>query len=228
MAYRQSKMGTVGVCKGYGEVVTNQHWNGKTRFQKSQLNKPLERKKTTMYFVCSMGDLFHESVPELWKCKVIDVIKKCPQHIFQILTKRPKEMYDFFIQFPRPTNVWLGVTAENQEMADNRIPILLKIPAAKRFVSIEPMLSPVDLDKNISKHCSIKPSAFLDWCIVGAESGNNRRECKPEWIDSIVNQCKAAGVPCFVKQAHDDKQGKVIHQGDPEWNPDWPQEYPKD
>ncbi len=108
-------------------------------------------------------------------------------------------------EWPLP-NLWLGVTAENQAMADKRIPILLNIPAAKRFVSLEPMLENCKL--------SIGNLQLIDWVIVGCESGPGRRECKVEWMQSIVDQCREAGVKCFVKQVS--IGGKVSH--DPaEW-----------
>jgi len=113
-----------------------------------RLQQPLKWKKPRKIFVCSMSDLFHEDVPNQFICRIFDVIEKCPQHTFIILTKRPENMYwqlvenspcEYPIHFdditgvPLP-NVWLGVTAENQEQADKRIPTLLQIPAAVRFV----------------------------------------------------------------------------------------------
>lgn len=106
-------------------------------------------------------------------------------------------------------NVWLGVTAENQEQADKRIPILLQIPAAKRFVSIEPMLGPVDISKYLKV---VNENGFsdyggpfsgrdkLNWVICGAESGPGRREMNLYWVEILANQCVGAGVPFFLKQ----------------------------
>ncbi len=148
-------------------------WTGQTWFDESALQIPLKRKKATTYFVCSMGDLFHESVPFDFIDKVFAVMALCHEHTFQVLTKRPERMAEYLgdirrvvriaaaasagsgmaidlgrfwgsTDWPLP-NVWLGTTAENQEMADKRIPELLKCPAAKRFVSVEPMLGAVDL-----------------------------------------------------------------------------------
>lgn len=164
-------------------------WNGTTAFVESALNKPLKRKKPTMFFVCSMGDFWHPSVEPEWRGRVYDVVRKCPQHIFQFLTKRPELIIDWPADL---SNSWLGATAENQAMADKRIPILKQIPAAVRFVSVEPLLEGVEI-----------PDTFLrklDWVIVGCESGADRRPCRMEWVESVVDQCKAAGVPVFVKQ----------------------------
>jgi len=132
-------------------------------------------------------------------------------------------------------NVWLGVTAENQEMADKRIPILLQIPAAVRFVSFEPLLGDMHL-LNINGalhswqtdgHGNLGDidKGKIDWVIIGAESGHKRRECKIEWVRSIVEQCDDTGVPCFVKQLH--INGKVSHKMN-EWPEDLRvQEYPQ-
>ena len=125
----------------------------KVTLHPDRLEEPLHWRKPSMIFVCSMGDLFHEDVPRWIRFEVMDIILQAKQHIFLILTKRPANMKDFFEWYytkaGRTTetikNLWLGITAENQEMADLRIPILLQIPAAVRFVSVEPMLSPVRL-----------------------------------------------------------------------------------
>jgi protein gp37 len=222
------------------------------------LDEPYKWKKPCKIFVCSMGDLFHKKIPFEFHAHVWDTmfnlggseLRSLPKHIFLILTKRPERILEFskyMAERGRPinySNVWIGTSAENQEQANKRIPVLLKTPAVKRFVSIEPMLGPVDL----SKICLLKKdgsgpdvtinSLFgwhggldspdktnLDWVIVGAESGPNRRPCKIEWVRDIVNQCKKAGVPVFVKQL--DLDGKLSK--DPE---EWPedlriQEFPK-
>ena len=240
MAIRQAWM----ECKNakrktkYINVVTidkqTRGWNGKTFCDESALEIPLKRKKPTTYFVCSMGDLFHESVPFEFIDKVMQTISCYPQrHIFQVLTKRPERMAKYFkclyagltkfhdgkeFQWPFK-NLWLGVTAENQEMADKRIPILLQIPAAIRFVSIEPCLEDINLTElddpnericlingltgnSINDLCEVPYYKGLDWVIVGAESGPKARYCPLKNIRSIVNQCKDAGVKCFVKQIH--------------------------
>ena len=144
-------------------------WNGKTFCDEKALEIPLHWRKPRQIFVCSMGDLFHKSVPFEFIDKVMAIIALCPQHTFPVLTKRPERMLEYFTKededgrtiedhldaglmdggytgmaWPLP-NLWLGVTAENQEQADKRIPILLQIPAAIRFVSIEPMLGAVNL-----------------------------------------------------------------------------------
>lgn len=175
----------------YAGALNKKKWNGKTEFVESALTKPLHWRKPRMIFACSMSDLFHESVPFEWIDRVFAVMALCPQHTFQVLTKRSKRMLEYFsepktktgncyagqvlpeVQFrvhrkaiamvherqtgnqgrqlnmwdgrwPLP-NVWLGVTAEDHQRANERIPDLLKCPSATRFVSVEPMVGPVDL-----------------------------------------------------------------------------------
>lgn len=208
-------------------------WNGTTHFVESQLDKPLKRKRPTMYFVCSMGDMFHESVPFEWIDAIFSIMSDCDNHTYQILTKRPKRISDFFqwkwkqcgklnnddfIPWYPKDNIWFGVTAENQEMANKRIPILLKIPVKIRFISVEPMLEEVDLtelglpsdkfgfinslygtafNSKIGGH---KTKSKIDWVIYGGESGHNARPMHPDWVRSLRDQCKAANVPFFFKQ----------------------------
>jgi protein gp37 len=177
-----------------------------------KLDQPMRWKKPRMIFVCSMGDLFHEDVPNSFLDQIFAVMAKAEQHIFLLLTKRPKRAKEYILramydencnyqgwyeaindlEIPDVTpmeNVWLGVTAENQQRADERIPILMQIPAAKRFVSIEPMLGMVDL--------SIPP--HIDWVICGGETGPGARPMHLDWVRSLRDQCQAAGVPFFFK-----------------------------
>ncbi|MFH1603030.1 MAG: phage Gp37/Gp68 family protein, partial [Pseudomonadota bacterium] len=112
-----------------------------------RLEEPLRWKKPRTVFVCSMSDFFHPVIPFAFQCRILQAIAKCPQHTFILLTKRTEqlEMWNEIAGWHPYPNLWLGVTAENQEMADKRIPVLLQIPAAVRFVSIEPCLSAIDL-----------------------------------------------------------------------------------
>lgn len=188
------------------------------------LNEPLKWKKPQKIFVCSMGDLFHEDVPDSFLIDVFNVMAEAKHHTFQVLTKRPERMLDFILgtsgaganNEPLP-NVWLGVTAENQEQADKRIPLLLQTPAAVRFVSIEPMLGGIEVINGKANRWSVPTQADsegrgiewtdpgekylpLDWVIVGGESGPGARPMHPDWVRSLRDQCKAAGVPFFFKQ----------------------------
>lgn len=190
-----------------------------------RLDQPLRWKKSRRVFVSSMGDLFHKDVPFHFIEQIFYMMAKANQHTYQLLTKRPQRMLEVVRQiedtqhdrfddlFP---NVWLGVTAENQERADERIPILLQTPAAVRFVSVEPMLGPVDMWDGNSEAWPLAESG-LDWIIIGCESGPNRRPIKLEWAVDVIRKCKPAGVPVFVKQL--DINGKVSK------NPtEWPEE----
>jgi len=229
------------VINGLRDHPNHGKWNEKTHFVELALEKPLHWKKARRIFVCSMGDLFHESVPFEWIDKVFAVMALCPQHTFQVLTKRPARMAEYIDSLDQDCqyrgkildfdaiqvgsrwpleNLWLGVTAENQEMADKRIPILLQIPAAKRFVSVEPMLGPVDLEA-LAFITPLKHK-LLDWVIIGAESGPNRRKCECEWVDGLKIQCQQAGVPVFVKQIHYPLSKELIKAP-----AGWPREMPK-
>jgi protein gp37 len=182
-----------------------------------RLEEPLRWRKPSMIFVCSMGDLFHEDVPKWTIWEVMDVILQAKQHTFLVLTKRPanmKRFYDWYYNgggrtTEPPKNLWLGVTAENQEEADKRIPILLQIPAAVRFVSVEPMLGHINIagylgwnglrrmgDGLLYRWAAPK----IDWVICGGESGPNARPMHPDWARNLRDQCQAAGVPFFFKQ----------------------------
>ncbi len=199
------------------------NWKGKTEFVESALEKPFRWKKPRMIFVCSMGDLFHESVPFEWIDKVLMIINMNPKHTFQILTKRPERMLEYykylqndrlvardFIQFK--DNVWLGVTCENQEMADKRIPILLQTPAKVRFVSCEPLLNDIWIPASTisllstggrASNGSYSPGVYVEkinWVIAGPETGPGARPMKREWIASLYEQCEAANVPFFDKK----------------------------
>ena len=155
-----------------------------------RLDEPIKRKKPTVYFVNSMSDLFHEEIPDSYLRQVLRVIRQSPQHTFQILTKRAERMETFFAGEKPPSNVWLGVTVENREHGLPRIEILRRIPAAVRFVSIEPLLEDlgmIDL-------------AGLHWVIVGGESGPNARPMRKEWALSIKELCEKQQIAFFFKQ----------------------------
>ena len=161
-------------------------------------NKPLHWKEPAKVFVCSWSDFFIEEADE-WRTSAYAIMSKTAHLTYLLLTKRPENIAErwFYLQ-SRMKNVWLGVTAENQEQADKRIPILIKTPTVgKRFLSIEPMLSSIDLNQ---AYGDVWCRPELDWVIVGAESGPNRRPCNVEWVRQIITQCRNVGVPVFVKQ----------------------------
>jgi len=173
-------------------------WSGKLgRAAPHKFNEPLKWRKPRLVFVNSMGDLFHEDAPREWIDAAFEVMKSCPQHRFQVLTKRHDRMRDYMRDRDPLPNVWLGVSVEDQRRAEERLPVLLGTPAAIRFASVEPMLEPVDLRPWLHS---------LDWVIVGGESGEflvfsyAARPFNLAWARDVLAQCRAAGVPCFVKQ----------------------------
>jgi protein gp37 len=206
----------------YSNVISKGKWNGLATVCYDQVGKPLEWIKPRSIFVCSMGDLFHESVSFFEINSVFGTMSDCDQHIFIIITKRPERMAAFWkwkkqncmdvTWCPKP-NVWIGVTAENQQRANERIPVLLSIPAAKRIVSIEPMLGPIGMQSfddngsynfltgNVFSAGMNEPcvSTKLDWVIVGGETGPRAREIDIAWVNSIEIQCSKANVPFFMK-----------------------------
>ena len=162
-----------------------------------------------MIFVCSMGDLFHENISHSDRNSIFEVMDVADWHTYLLLTKRPDTALDFdkwreesWLEYPHSPwkeHIWLGVTAENQRLADERIPILLQIPAAKYFVSIEPMLGPVKLCEDLA-YPPFLGIGLIDWVICGGESGPGARPMHQNWPRSVRDQCQVAGVPFFFKQ----------------------------
>lgn len=183
-------------------------------YHPDRLDIPLHWRKPRRIFVCSMGDLFHPHISYNFVESIWDTMFNSPQHIYQILTKRPERMLEFTETMSRYRNrrtdyenVWLGVSVEDQETADERIPILLNIPAAVRFVSFEPLLGPIEfqfgwLESGPGASLQRDQKGWtgpIDWVIVGGESGPNARPMHPAWPLSIRDQCQEAGTPYFFK-----------------------------
>ncbi len=201
-----------------------------------RLSLPMTWKTPRRVFVDSMSDLFHENIPDEFIASVFDVMGwSATQHIYQVLTKRPERMAKLVPKIletkfggKAPKNVWLGVSVEDQRRADERIPLLRQTPAAVRFLSVEPLLGPVDIDKWLFHCCefcdgqgvydlsaadseaepNIRPCdschgqyiTNIDWVIVGGESGPGHRPMDLDWARSIRDQCQAAGVALWFKQ----------------------------
>jgi protein gp37 len=161
----------------------------KVTLHSDQLTLPLRWKNPRRIFVNSMSDLFHEDVPEEFIHRVFEVMAQAHWHVFQVLTKRARRLAELAPRLQWPSNVWQGVSVENARYT-SRVADLVKVPAAVRFLSIEPLLGPIgDLQlKGIS------------WVIVGGESGPGHRPIHPEWVRAIRDQCMAAGVAFFFKQ----------------------------
>ncbi len=192
----------------------------KVTLHPDRLDEPFHWKKPCKIFVCSMGDLFHEDIDFARINDIYSIMRRSERHTFMVLTKRILRAQEYFSSplgyrhrtyAPIPDNVYLGVTAENQRIADERIPILLQIPATKRFVSIEPMLGSINIAESLNgfEHGNWHQKLpSLDWVICGCESGPKRRPCKVEWIHSLQQQCSYAHVPFFLKQM--DIDGKLV------------------
>jgi protein gp37 len=156
----------------------------------NRLIQPLSWNKPLMVFVCSMSDIFHDEVPDSYILQTLEIIKRTPQHIYQILTKRSKRMLKFSRKIRNwPENVWIGVTVEASEYKE-RIDLLRQIKAPIRFLSCEPLLDDLGI-LNLER---------IDWVIVGGESGWNSRPMHSEWAASIRDQCLKGNIPYFFKQ----------------------------
>jgi protein gp37 len=153
-------------------------------------------------FCASMADVFDPEVPREWRGDLFALIDRTPWLDWQLLTKRPEHFNDMAVPHGWPPNVWLGVSVENQEQADRRIPPLLLQRASVRFLSCEPLLGPVDFNACAAWHPGVN-GIYLEgiaWVIVGGESGPGARPFDIAWARTIRDQCKASGVACFVKQ----------------------------
>lgn len=257
---------SAGCANCYAAGVAKRFW-GERKFSDVQmhperlgLGRLFRLRKPRRIFLNSMGDLFHDDVAEEFIFQTWNAMRALNRHQFIILTKRPERMKDVITHLSWMSdpegagrgymayqgipgsqvlpNVWLGVTAENQAMADERIPILLETPAAVRFVSVEPQLEAVELKPEwfydeCPDGCGCRMPEEADWLdcacgglcqheqwldyepkiswiIVGAESGPKRRPFDLDWARSLRDQCQAAQVPFFLKQIHDEN-GKVVH-----------------
>lgn len=224
-------------------------WNGTVRLVPEKLTDPLRWKRPRMVFVNSMSDLFHEDVPDEFIDQVFAVMALAKQHTFQVLTKRPERMLRYCKSLGRHhevdrvsleakkintetgfhytmtsngwalPNVWIGVTVENQETADERIPLLLQTPAAVRWVSVEPMIGQVDLTRCEHPNYSVLAdyltgcdsrapcdAGTLDWVVCGGESGTNARPMHPNWVRCLRDRCADAGVPFLLSSGASGRQ----------------------
>jgi protein gp37 len=152
------------------------------------LDIPRTWRQPRTVFVNSMSDLFHDDVPLEFIQRVFNVMRETPRHTYQVLTKRAQRLTRIAGEIDWPSNVWMGVSIESQRYAF-RADRLRRVPAAVRFLSVEPLLGPVDVDL-----------AGIDWVIVGGESGTHARPIDPAWVMAIRDQCVEAGVAFFFKQ----------------------------
>lgn len=194
------------------------------RLHPDRLEQPLHWRKPRRVFVNSLSDLFHEDIPDHFIADVFDTMRQAPQHVFQVLTKRPERARDWYMRYaaaferfvdgawPLP-NLWLGVSIENARHTW-RADVLREIPTAVRFISAEPLLGSLfekpritrklgwddgDLDPIRSGHRPLDLTG-IDWCIVGGESGPGARPMHPDWARQIRDACRGEDVAPFVKQ----------------------------
>lgn len=252
-AYAMTKRLAAMGMESYQGLCGNGHFNGVVKCHPDRLDQPLRWRKPRRIFVNSMSDLFHDCVDEEYITAVFNTMLIAKRHTFIVLTKRPERMKDFIHKWvdctntaevytgldastrpcgyglpgvtrTPPSNVWLGVSIEDQATADKRIPLLLDTPAAVRLLSIEPCLGPIDLNDtpSLSGHRPVNGATEndirgclpkwqthptraklrdgIDWVIVGGESGPKARPMNPDWARSIRDQCRQANTPFFMKQ----------------------------
>lgn len=178
MAHRLHAMGSVRYADGFTPTL---HWD--------LIDLPRRWKKPRVVFVNSMSDLFQEKVPTEFIEKIFATMKECPQHTFQVLTKRGERLKQLAPALDWPPNVWMGVSVEDGRVAD-RAADLQTVPAAVRFLSCEPLIGPLD-------HLCLDG---IDWVIVGGESGPRARPMKQEWVEAIRDRCASTGTAFFFKQ----------------------------
>ena len=177
----------------------------------SRLDTILRRKEHAVIGIQFMGDLWHEDIPHLLIDDVFDVMTAARQHTFIVLTKRPENLLKWYNETitlgggDYLSNLWLGVSVEDQATADERLPILLQIPAAVHIVSYEPALSAIKIPKVWLRKAPPLMSGkqqwnTISWIIAGCESGSNHRPAKVNWLRDVKNQCVEADVPFFLKQ----------------------------
>ncbi len=209
-----------------------------------RLDQPTRWKKPRRIFVNSMSDLFWGEIPESFLQQIWQVMLDNPRHAFQVLTKRPRPAQRLIksLGLEMAPHIWIGVSVENQAWADRRIPQLLAIPAPVRFLSVEPMLGPVDLRLSdwwcptcqelipgrevtySERHderaggCEEIVEDGPNWVILGAESGPGRRPFELDWARTVRDQCVAAGVPFFFKQGPGARPGTEPTLDGVEWH----------
>ncbi len=164
-------------------------WNGKVYLDENAIETPLHWRSPRMIFVNSMGDLFHADVPLDFVRRVFSVMNRCPQHTFQILTKRPERAAKFSSKLTWTPNIWMGATVENADFTC-RVKHIQETGAKVKFLSVEPLLGPIPR----------LPLTDIDWVIVGGESGPGSRSMQADWVRQIQKRCVEHRVPFFFKQ----------------------------
>jgi protein gp37 len=172
------------------------------RLHEDSIEIPYTWNKPKIVFVNSMSDLFHKDVPLSFIQRVFDVMNNTPRHTYQVLTKRAERLYELHDRLNWTTNIWMGVSVENEKIMD-RIDFLRETNAKVKFLSCEPLIGPLP-SLNLEK---------IHWVIVGGESGRKARPIKESWVWNIRQQCAEQGVAFFFKQwggINKKKSGRVL------------------
>jgi len=223
-AERKAAGGRLQQFEKYQKVITDRRWNGSVCYSEKELSKPIHWKTPKRIFVCSMGDIFHENVT--WDdesktpfiLRVFSVMQRCPQHTFMVLTKRPHRALQFCKDFGLipdpylgcatpsgevwPENVLFGVTVESQQQANERMHYAIAVPAPGRFISVEPMLGPVQLHSIpfVGRDSTGNYWPTIHGVICGGETGINARPMNPQWVRRLRDDCIENNTPFFFKQ----------------------------
>lgn len=247
---------------GFAKASGTSGWTGRVELIYDKLREPRSIRKPQRIFVNSMSDLFHERLTDDQIDEVFVAMASAPWHTFQVLTKRASRMLEYFEHTasgsPRHAivsetlkrrfgrycewplkHVWLGVSVEDQRSAIERVPSLLRAPAATRFISAEPLLGPLALLLSEWGHCyhsgasgrdhlssHRECASHLDLVIVGGESGPGARPFDVAWARAIVRQCREAGIACFVKQCGSNvrtRNDSLSTEHNPDVPTDWPE-----
>lgn len=193
MALRLERMGEGGCAKYVGTAKKSRSgrpvFTGRINLDEDALSLPLRWRRPRRIFVNSMSDLFHQGVSDEFVRRIFDVMVDCPQHEFQVLTKRPERALQLAGKLPWPENVWMGTSVENA-LYTFRVEALQQVPAKVRFLSCEPLIGPIPK----------LPLHGIHWVIVGGESGPGARTIEEDWVLRIRDQCVARDIPFFFKQ----------------------------
>lgn len=186
----QARGQNAGRAANYASVINERgRWNGRVFLDYEAIEDPLHWRLPRVIFVNSMSDLFHEEVPLDFIRRVFDVMNRCPQHTFQVLTKRPHLAAEYAASITWSPNIWMGTSVENNDVVE-RVKHLQLVPAHVRFLSVEPLLGPIPR----------LPLSGIHWAIVGGESGPGARPMRREWVTQLRDRCERYGVPFFFKQ----------------------------
>lgn len=230
-AARSTPARTLGVAWGAGEPrrrTSFGNWQQPEVWQRQAADFRAKHGRRRRVFCASLADVFDNEVPDQWRADLFALIAATPDLDWLLVTKRignVARMLGDWQTVPLLPNIWLGITVVNQEEADRDVPKLLRVPAAVRFLSVEPMLGPVNLVPPQIGWGWLRGVRAVDWVICGGESGPKARPMHPDWARGLRDQCEAAGVPFLFKQWGEwrefDNSGlpgvRTIHHGDPEW-----------